>query len=245
MAEGGDRGERKGTGAGEGANVLPPPRPPQFPPPHVPHVPPPRRFSLRDKAPELLVEAASVTFAVLLALGVDSWQEERREQRRADRARESIVAEIASNREEVSRAVVQSDSIRRDIALVAAQIERSDSGMVELNLRFPVLSAAAWTTAQTTGATQPLPFDWLLRVAQIYETQALYARTSTELLDRFGDAITRLEAGEGPGALASLRSWLNIGSSLAISLVTAYDTLLIIEGRPPAPPAVDTGGPPR
>lgn len=244
MTEGSDTG-RRNVQSGEGPNVPPPPRPPQFPPPHVPHVPPPSRFSLRDKAPELLVEAASVMFAVLLALAVDSWQEERREQRRADRARESIVAEIASNRAEVSRAVAQSDTIRRDIARVAARIEQSDSGMVELNLQFPILSAAAWTTAQTTGATQPLPFDWLLRVAQIYETQAVYARTSSELLDRFGDAITRLESGEGPGALASLRSWLNIGSSVAITLLAAYDTVLIAEGRPLASPAVDTGGTPR
>jgi hypothetical protein len=243
MAEGRHTGG-KSAESGESPNVLPP-RPPQFPPPHVPHVPPPRRFSLREKAPELAVEAASVMFAVLLALGVDSWQEERREQRRADRARESIIAEIASNREEVGRTVAHSDSIRHDIALVAAQIERSDSGMVELNFQFPILSAAAWTTAQTTGATQPLPFDWLLRVAQIYETQAVYARTSSELLDRFGDAITRLESGEGPGALASMRSWLNIGTSVAVSLLAAYDSLLIAEGRPVASPPVDTGGLPR
>jgi hypothetical protein len=197
--------------------------------------PPPGRFSIRDDAPELAVEAASVVFAVLLALGVDSWQERRQENRRAQHARESILAEIETNREQVSTAIAEGDSLRRSIALVMARIAESDSGTVDLGFELPILSTAAWTTAQTTGALQPLPFDWLLRVAQIYETQAVYARSSTELLDRFGDAITRLESGEGPSALTGMRSWLNIGTNVATSLLDAYDSLLANEGRAPAP----------
>src|SRR5262245_21856053 len=56
---------------------------------------------LRDKLPELLLEAASVVFAVLLALAVDEWRETQSQKALAARARASILEEIRGNESEL------------------------------------------------------------------------------------------------------------------------------------------------
>ncbi len=57
-----------------------------------------RRSALRRKLPELLVEGFSVALAVLLALAVDEWRENRSNLELAQRAEASIMAEVGSNR---------------------------------------------------------------------------------------------------------------------------------------------------
>src|SRR5262245_21855151 len=60
-----------------------------------------RGYRLRDKLPELLLEAASVVFAVLLALAVDEWRETKSQKALAARARASILEEIRGNESEL------------------------------------------------------------------------------------------------------------------------------------------------
>jgi len=54
-------------------------------------------FAIKNKLPELILEAAFVVFAVLLALGVDEWRENRTNQKLADRTRDNIIEEIHAN----------------------------------------------------------------------------------------------------------------------------------------------------
>lgn len=56
----------------------------------------------RAELPEVLLEAASVLFAVVCALWVDEWRESRDRIRLAVRATEAVAAEIRANHDEVA-----------------------------------------------------------------------------------------------------------------------------------------------
>ena len=68
-------------------------------PPPVHHSRFPR---LRERLPEILLEAFSVLVAVLLAFAVEEWRDDRELAQRADEARVAIVAEIARNERELA-----------------------------------------------------------------------------------------------------------------------------------------------
>ena len=51
----------------------------------------------RARVMELALEATMVVFAVLVALALEEWRQERRLQGFADRARSSVVAELEAN----------------------------------------------------------------------------------------------------------------------------------------------------
>jgi len=63
----------------------------------------PLRRRLREKLPEILIEAASVVLALLLALGASAWHERNQDIERAQTARAAILAELRNNRTELGK----------------------------------------------------------------------------------------------------------------------------------------------
>src|SRR5689334_4619331 len=74
-----------------------------------------RAFRLREKLPEILIEAASVVVAVLLAFAVDEWRDARAKREVAERAKRSIVSELQANRDELSRSFGENAAHLRDL----------------------------------------------------------------------------------------------------------------------------------
>ena len=66
--------------------------------------PPRLRERLREKLPEIVIEAGSVVLALLLALAVNQWNERQQENERAAIAHNAILAELRSNRQEIEGA---------------------------------------------------------------------------------------------------------------------------------------------
>ena len=129
----------------------------------------------RAKLPELILEAASVVFAVLLALALDEWSENR------DLAR---VTRLAMTRveEEVTANSRQLDEARTSLEAAAGGLDEAPtSGQpvgaqteVSVQLNLPLLPSAAWQAAQMSQAGARLPIDWASRAAEAYELQELY-----------------------------------------------------------------------
>jgi hypothetical protein len=75
----------------------------------VPPAPEPRasrvafqlRGHVRQKLPEILIDAGSIVLAILLAFAVDEWRERRSQQALAERARRTIVLELKANQSEL------------------------------------------------------------------------------------------------------------------------------------------------
>ena len=113
---------------------------------------------VRRRLPELATEALMVVFAVLVALGVEEWREERQLRAFADRARAAVDLEIEQNLDEF-----RSDgpdlidgrdhvgSTLRKLREAQETLDPDEEGGVDFSFSFdfPDISTAAWRVAQS------------------------------------------------------------------------------------------------
>ena len=194
--------------------------------PHAPSLP----IRLREKLPEILLEAASVVVAVLLAFAVDEWRDARAKREVAERAQRSILSELRANRDELGRTHAANAAHLKDLEATLEKLEaepHAKDAQVQLGFNVAELSDAAWETARTTQAAQLMSFDWVVDIARVYETQALYKTTQLDMLQRTRSAIAQFGPAARPADIVRpLRSELDTFQSLAEQLRTGYDRAL-------------------
>lgn len=164
---------------------------------------------LREKLPEILIEAASVVVALLLALAANDWQEHRQMRERGDVARAAILAELRENRAEIENTRAKLKDI---LAQLRAESDKNATPPKELHvsLGLSLLSSAAWHAALATQSTEEINFAWTTRIAQIYELQETFQRVQGAVLDQ----LSTVPSGPGTG-----------GREVVLSLLSRMDTL--------------------
>ena len=179
------------------------------------------RSRLTEKLPEILIEAGSVVFALLLALALNQWNERRELRERGDAVRSAIRAELAENRIEIASARPNLLEIQRELRDVIDGKELAEHAL-SVDLGVSLLSAAAWRAALATQATQTIDFKWMTKVAKIYELQDNYLHVQAAAVDQ----LTSIPAGGNKDAKAiaeSLISRVDGLAQLADGLAKAYD----------------------
>jgi hypothetical protein len=186
----------------------------------------------------LAAEVVSVVFAVLVALALDEWWEDRENAANARASLVAIAEEMRENRDELAPG---------DSAEVGTMMENLDSAIAifdrgerpegaSVNWELALLSSAAWETAQISRATTHMELGQVVNLAQVYEFQRYYSR----IQDGLFDAISGLRAGdEIADELRGLRSRMATALGLRASLADLYScTLVALEG-PDIPEADD------
>lgn len=181
---------------------------------------------LRDKLPELLLEAASVVFAVLLALAVDEWRETKSQKALAARARASILEEIRGNEAELRGTRDKNRALLQRIEETLPRIKQEPETSLEFNFQIALLSSASWHTAQMTQAASLLDFDWLRRVSKVYELQELYATSQSAVVDRIGGISEILEDDEPQRMVTIIAERLRVALRIQDSLLEEYAKIL-------------------
>lgn len=176
---------------------------------------------LVEKLPEILIEAASVVFALLLALALNQWNERRELRERGEAVRAAIRAELAENRTEIAAAGPNLAGIQKQLNdVIRGKVPAEHALSVELGVS--LLSAAAWHAALATQATQTIDFEWMTKIAKIYELQDNYLHVQAAAVDQ----LTSIPAGgdKDPKAIAaSLIARIDGLAQLADGLARAYD----------------------
>lgn len=180
---------------------------------------------LRDKLPELLLEAASVVFAVLLALAVDEWRETKSRDALAARARASILEEIRGNESELRNTRDNNRALLQRIEETLPRIRQEPETYLEFNFQIALLSSASWHTAQMTQAASFLDFDWLRRVSNVYELQELYATSQSAVVDRLS-GISEILGDDPHRMLTIIAERLRVALRLQDSLLEEYAKIL-------------------
>ena len=137
---------------------------------------------LREKLPEILIEACSVALAVVLALWASDWRDNRELDRDAAHRKQAVAAEMRGNLMELESARPKLQK-NLDIARNYLKAEGSQVRSLEFNLQLSLLSAAAWNTAQSAESARRLESDWNIPTARTYELQALYQRQQESAMD--------------------------------------------------------------
>lgn len=184
----------------------------------------PRR--LRERIPELLVEAFSVMLAVLVALAVDAWREDRSNRELAERAQASIVEEIQTNRAELASAADSNDELLGQLGRYLN--DGDEDALSGFDFSFSLLTSAAWQTAQMTRAAHFLDFDWVTRVARLYDLQELYDRAQSAVVDEFGAGGP--DEAQLEEFLRKLQARISLAATLQDELLEAYEEVLTESG---------------
>jgi hypothetical protein len=180
--------------------------------------------SFLSRIPRLLLEALSVVFAVLVALAVDEWNEERELREQAARARVAIVSELQANQEELRAGTESSQEMLESATGTLRSLRRGEElpgSSFQGNL--PDFSDAAWQTARVTGIVSHMEYDWVLETARVYETQALVQELQGGLLGFFGSLVARAPDEE---RFADLVGQLALLNSFQTQLGDKIDSLL-------------------
>ncbi|NQV43190.1 MAG: hypothetical protein HQ506_12640 [Candidatus Marinimicrobia bacterium] len=113
-------------------------------------------------------EMISIIIGVLIALGVDEWNEDRQNQERANTALVNIQNEVRRNlnilevlhpRNMEAFTMVQTESTEDDSATIAPGLQLQD---------------VAWNTFMSNGISVYVEYDELYQVAELYSIQQIY-----------------------------------------------------------------------
>jgi hypothetical protein len=140
------------------------------------------------RLPELALEALMVVFAVLVALAVEEWRDERQMHEFADRARMGVVTELRANLdefEETGPGLLATDAMLREVTQ-----EEDFSLLANFNLGLPDFSSAAWRASQASPAASYFDFDWVIEVPRAYETYEVYSRMADQVIDEVSSPST-------------------------------------------------------
>ncbi len=150
--------------------------------------------TLREKLPEIALEAAMVVFAVLAAFAVEEWREQRRLREFAAVARSAVETEVAENLEQFREAAPALTELMEllDRVLRAADEDRSEP--VEIGTRLPAVSMAAWRTAQGSPGAPYFDHGWVIRVSQVYEGYEDYAALRRLVIEDYTRILARRRA---------------------------------------------------
>jgi hypothetical protein len=166
---------------------------------------PPRRDlwrSFRARLPILAAQVFSVVFAVLVALAVDEWWEDRENAELGRRGMAAVAAEISRNLEELQDGFT-SDTMLTTIDSVIADLQAErEPGEVSINYPVALLSDAAWETAQVTRAVHFVPLESVIRIARLYDLQEFFARNQEVLTEQ----IATMGLGSEAELLESMRA---------------------------------------
>lgn len=181
---------------------------------------------LRAKLPELMVEAASVLLAVLLALAVDEWRQDRADRALARHAEQGIHEEIRLNREQLRDVHANHLAIQRYfVAQRAAAQEEENPGSLSVDFSLALLSDAAWETARVTQAVHFMPYDKVTELARLYQLQRLYEEAQSGFVNRLS-SMGELHTRSPRHFIDALRGRLKTVLDLQRGLFESYDEML-------------------
>jgi hypothetical protein len=122
----------------------------------------------------IVLEAVMIVFSILFALGLENWNEHRREAEKCRTALGLIRQEIAGNRQEIT-ALFEKHKTRADGLIAAAAVltreKRKPSG-VEGGIEFPVHRSTMFDAAMSGRALGSLDYGTLLPVMESYSSHA-------------------------------------------------------------------------
>ncbi|MEJ2203493.1 MAG: hypothetical protein P8170_05245 [Gemmatimonadota bacterium] len=172
---------------------------------------------IRRKLPQLLLEVASVVFAVLVALAVDEWRQDRENGQLAQRALAGIATEIRGNLGELDDA---RDANRAMLVVLDSALTSETPQGFGVHFEYALLSSAAWQTSQVTQAIHFVDYGLVQRIARVYDLQTLFVESQRGLVDQMSGT-----AGvDDP--VAPLRRRLEVLMELEAGLTDVYREIL-------------------
>lgn len=128
----------------------------------------------------LLLEVFSIVLAVLLALAVSEWQQDKEHDEIAQTALQNMLNELQSNSE------ILTEIHNINIATIAAATAEDEAEGSDADRQFipgVQVSATAWQAFLSSGASNYIDYDLLLTLSKAYSQQSVYVQLGMKLVD--------------------------------------------------------------
>jgi hypothetical protein len=135
---------------------------------------------------KIAVEFISVVFAVLLALGLNHWRENKINEQLAADSYQRIQREVEDNITELDSSLLEFDQFIEKIKAERALLDSLGDhyNRVSWSYSHPVLSIDAWRTATITNAILNMDPDLVEDLADVYAVQEMYMEFGFKFFDR-------------------------------------------------------------
>ena len=177
---------------------------------------------------KVTIEMTSIVFAVLLALGLEGWMQERELAERANQMLVRVSAEIKENRKELKSAVIENQTYVDGLmaGLANEQIVFADIAPF-FRMSAGSTSNAAWSSAKMTNVISMMQVDTVNDIASIYDTQDYYLQYAQTLMLKFADMSINVQSpAMSKDVTLKFITHLKVLNSLAEQLNIKYNDFL-------------------
>jgi hypothetical protein len=127
---------------------------------------------------QIALEVSSIVLAVLLALAVSEWQEDRNNTERASIAMTNVRAEIQSNLEILQ--IINPNNTRIVEAIASKKTEELEDGSVIPGVQ---MRSSAWQTLGSTGSSNYIDYNLLLELSKLYSMIDVYMQVAYSFIN--------------------------------------------------------------
>ncbi len=183
------------------------------------------KYDLRKKLPDILLESLFILVALLGALALDEWREDKQKHEQGVRAKVAIVEELSQNRKQLESRLDKNKAVLEQLEQEIKKTEASGSETkpsLNFNYQMALLSDAAWDSAKMTQSAQFMSLEDVSLYAQVYRFQSVFLNNQNKLIDKVME-IGELKDGEFLRFLKGYTFRLNLLIEINEKLIKAYD----------------------
>lgn len=139
---------------------------------------------------QIAFEFLSIVFAVLLALGLNSYKQNADLKRESELLKKNILEECQANLLKLDSSIQENEDFQIYLdSLLEAEVIRT----FEFSFHNKLLSSIAWNFTKTSKSFQFMDAAFLSGAAEVYENQAYYMDISNQMFEHIGDMILQVD----------------------------------------------------
>ncbi len=173
---------------------------------------------------QVVFEFTSILFAVLLALGLNSFKSNIDLKNEARVLKKSILKECQENSIKIDSMLINNRDFYNYLDSLVS-LPPDDVVGVSFSFDFEILTNAAWTMAQNNNAINQLDQDFLIQMAEIYQSQTFFTDFARSLFTSLGDYAMKQDDVTPYNAALSLYYNIHVMNSSLESLQEEYALL--------------------
>lgn len=172
---------------------------------------------------QILFEFLSIVFAVLLALGLNSYKQNLDLEKESKVLSIKIIKECVRNLEKLDSVIIQNKEfeVYLDSVLAADKIEG-----FSFNFSNDLLPSSAWKFTQASRSFQLMDQEFLDNATELYEIQNYYMTIANQMFQNLGEMLMQIDSVEPRTLVVTSHYYLRNILDAADGLKTTYEEFL-------------------
>lgn len=182
-------------------------------------------FMKKISVPQLILEFISVVFAVLLALGLNSFKQSLDQKASARQLKNAIISECERNLIKLDSVFSKNQGYAEYLDSLV-RLEPEDITGFYFTFEFELLTNGAWQIAQNNTDINRLDPEFLLNAADLYHMQDFYTEFSSNVFQNVGNTLIQKDKVSNANMAISMYYNVNVMFNAATDLKKSYKEFL-------------------